>query len=191
MGVPKTRGVGFATDAEIAVVKEESVLDATEAANGSHMSIETVPAQKAFLQAATTMCCVHNDDFQNKHERRKLQGDKGLPESINILMCNPPYDVSCQQALQNSDHDVFNGKDEEAFCKFTEKVLKRGVHGLISRFTIQVSASWRQLCALTEAVKENVTKMAMFEVRGRRCSTVVSTVLMSETHNRSFYGTTR
>lgn len=54
----KTRRLNTATKAAKAVVKDKLVLNSTEAAESTHMSLKGVIAHKSLLQSVKTACCV-------------------------------------------------------------------------------------------------------------------------------------
>lgn len=76
---------------------------------------EAVAAQEALLQAIRTECCVYKKDFRNLHETHKPQGSKDLAESVDLLLCDPLYNIRHQQELQNNKHCVFVAKKMEDF----------------------------------------------------------------------------
>lgn len=77
-------------------------------------------AQEVLLHAMETMCCVYTKDFQSLDEMAELQGDKELNESIDLLLCDPRYNVHCQQDLQNSNHELLNARIMKAFYYFAD-----------------------------------------------------------------------
>lgn len=92
----------------------------------------------------------------------RKSGDLG--ESDDQLLCNPPYNTCRQHGIQNSDHNVFNAMDREAFCSFMEYVLKHNAQERIIYFVSPFSFWWRRFCARTEMVEDRVREMEMFKV---------------------------
>lgn len=116
-------------DPQTAIEKKRNLLGVTKAAGSLHLSPEAMVFQKALLQIIKTVCCVCTDDIQGLHETNELQGSGDLGESVVLVLFNPAYNVRCQQDLQNSDDNVINAKDIEAFCDFADYALKHGGHG--------------------------------------------------------------
>lgn len=76
-------------------MKEEDVLDATEAVKSLHLPPEAVATQKALMQVMKTVRFVSIEDFQNFHETRELQGGDALGESVALLLYDPSNNVRC------------------------------------------------------------------------------------------------
>lgn len=92
-------------------------------------------------QEMKTVCVVHTEDFRSLHKTYELQSGGDLGESVDLLLCDPLYNVCRQNDNQNSDHDEFNQKDIEVFCNFVEYVLNRGGHVHIF-YPVVKFASW-------------------------------------------------
>lgn len=90
------RYINPTTASALAVVKEEDVSGATEALKSPHMSFEASTAQEALLQPMKTLYHAYTKDFPNLHETHEIQGDKTPNESVDMLLCDPPYSVHCQ-----------------------------------------------------------------------------------------------
>lgn len=118
-------------------MKEENLLDITNAVVSLHPSPEAVATQEVMLQEMQAVCCVYTEDFQNLHETYGLQGGEDLGESADLFLCDLPYNVHRQRDLQNSDHNVFKATDLESFCEIADYVLKREGHGHIFCSAVQ------------------------------------------------------
>lgn len=55
-----------------------------------------------------------------------LQRGKALGESVELLLCGPPYNGHRQRNLQKCNHDVIDAKDMNAFCYLAKYVIQRG-----------------------------------------------------------------
>lgn len=107
---------------------------------------------------------VYNKGFWLLHKTHKLQCGKVLCKSVELSVCDAPYNIHRHQNLQNGDHDVFNAHDMEAFCEFAETSLKLGGHGSIVRSAVQFASWWWCFCARTENRGDGVGKTEVFEV---------------------------
>lgn len=101
-----------------------------EAVEASNLLFKAVSAQKLLLMAVQTVCCVYTEGFWSQHKTHELQNCKDLDESVDLLIYDLLYSVCHQQDLQNSDHEMLNAKDKDAFCDFVEYVRSSGGHGL-------------------------------------------------------------
>lgn len=50
-------------------------------------------AHEELLEAMQTLCCVYIEDFRNLHETLEFQDCKVLGKSVDLLLCNPPFNV--------------------------------------------------------------------------------------------------
>lgn len=50
---------------------------------------------------------IYTKYFQNLSETHDFQNGADVGQSVNLLLCNPLYDVGRQQVLENSDYDFF------------------------------------------------------------------------------------
>lgn len=98
-------------EAGTAVVKDKHDVDSTNATNLSHLSLKTVVAQKALLQAMKKVRCVYNDDFRSWHRTYKLQEAEDLAENVELLLCDTLYNVRREQDFPNKSHNVINAMD--------------------------------------------------------------------------------
>lgn len=73
----------------MAVVRNEDVLDTTEAAESTHLSPDAVAAQEALLQAIRMVGCAYNDTSRNLLKKQKFHGGKYLAASIIIVLRDP------------------------------------------------------------------------------------------------------
>lgn len=76
------------------------------------------------MEAMRTVYCVYTDDVHSLLETHKLQGSVCLNKGVDLLLCDPLYNIRRPKELQNSDPDQFNTKTMEEFCDFTKYVLK-------------------------------------------------------------------
>lgn len=114
------------------------------------------------------MCCDYSGDFRNLHETPELQRDENLLETIDLLvvdiiLCNPLYNVRRQQDHYNSDYDVFNTKYTDRCCNFAEKFLIHRGHGHILCSPVQAASWWWRFCIGTEEVEDDIAEMKVFE----------------------------
>lgn len=79
-------------------------------------------------------------------------GGEDMPKIFDLLACNLPCTIHCQKDFENSEHDVSNAKDMEAFCNSEECLLKRRGYRRIFRFALQFASWQRRFCARTEEV---------------------------------------
>lgn len=84
----KNRRLSTAAETVTAVVMEEDVLDAMEAAEAVHVSPKAMTGQKAFLRAMRTVCYVSTEDFGNLVEMYKRQGGKDVSYRVDQLLHN-------------------------------------------------------------------------------------------------------
>lgn len=136
-GPPILLCIDTVTQAATEIVKDRNVLNFTEAAEALHLSPLTMDAQKAVLLAIKTMCCFHNESFQNLCETLELEGIENLVNSVSLSLFNPPYDVRHQNYLQNRGQDVFAANEMEAFCE-SGKIFW-SVEGMKNSFVAQYS----------------------------------------------------
>lgn len=66
------------------------------------------------------MCCVYNEKFWNLHELHELREGEDLDESVDLLLCDPSYNIYRQHDFRNIEHDVFNAKNIGVFQDFSE-----------------------------------------------------------------------
>lgn len=59
----------------------------------------------------------------------ELHGRMDLVKSIDLLLCDLPYNVRCQRDPQNSNRDMLNAIAINACCEFAEYVSKGGGYG--------------------------------------------------------------
>lgn len=91
-------------------------MDATAAAEFSHLLAEAVACKKAFLQTTGKVCCDYIKDFQNPHETDERQGETNLCECVKLLLFDPLFNSRHQQDLRNSGDDVFKAKTRTRFA---------------------------------------------------------------------------
>lgn len=103
------------------------------------------------------------EDFRNLRETRELQRSKDLGEIVHLLTCDPPYKVRHQQELQNSDLNVVKAKTMDAFCGFSEYVLKCK-STKFNFFSVQHTSLWRGFRARMGQVKNCVGEIIVSEV---------------------------
>lgn len=63
-----------------AVGKEKSVLEVTNTAESSHLSLEAVVVQEELVEAMRTVYCGYAENFRDLHETHELQGGKDMSE---------------------------------------------------------------------------------------------------------------
>lgn len=61
--------------------------------------------------------------LQNLDEIHELQSGEDLTKSVDLLLCDAPYNLHCQQDHENTDHDLSNANGMKAVCDFAENFL--------------------------------------------------------------------
>lgn len=85
--------LNIASKAATSIVKDENELDASEAAKLLYQPPETVASQKSLSLAMKTVYCIYNKKFWILHVVYEFQTCENLTESVNLLVCGPPYNV--------------------------------------------------------------------------------------------------
>lgn len=143
---PKNRRLDTATAPATVVVKEEDFLDVTPRISTTCHS-RMWPTRKYRYKQMKTVCCDYTEDFQNLRETHELYGGEDLGKNVDLLLCNPPYNVCRQQDLQNSNHDFFIAKETTTFPDFAGYVLR--VEGTDIAYVLPHSSSpGERVCAL-------------------------------------------
>lgn len=127
---------------------------------------------------------LHSRDLKPTEDGQAL-GRQGSGESADLLQCNPLYNVHRQQDLRNSDHDVFDSKNMEAFCDFAKCVTKS--EGLEHIFcpAVRLVSCWRVFALAWKRWTTILEKLVCSRWNRRHYSTVVSTIPTCKTHDGS------
>lgn len=80
-----------ATATATVVLIGDDVLTFTQAAELFHLSSEAEAAQDALLRGLQTVCRVYIEKFCNLLKTHKLKGGEDQGESVDLLLCDPPY----------------------------------------------------------------------------------------------------
>lgn len=151
------------------------------AAHSSHLAPEAISALEVPLQATKTVRCAHTKDFLNLHERQELQGIEDQGKSVDLFLCNPPYNVRRQQDMRKSNHDVFIAKDMDEFCDFSDHVQNHGVHGLIFCSAVPFAPDGGFYPLAWKRLRRALGNWKCLRWSKCRCFIVVSTALISKT----------
>lgn len=94
MWPPKNRCLETSTISIIVIGKEEDVLDMMEATESLTLDGEAMAAKEVLLEATKAVCCGYYDRFCSLQKTQELQGGEQLPESVDLLLCNPPINYA-------------------------------------------------------------------------------------------------
>lgn len=112
-----------------------------------------------------SMCSVCTEYFWNLQWICKPQSGKDQKGSVELLLWDPPYNVRRLQEAQNSNYDVLNAQDREAFSNFAEYVLKKRGHEHIFCSAVKfASLGWR-FCTCMEKIEKSAgrTEVSVME----------------------------
>lgn len=101
----------------------------TKAAAYIDLSEEAKRATEVLGEPRNSVSCIYDDDFRDYAEPHEADGGKRVTDSLHLLLCNPPYNMTHQSKLESTDHDIFEPNDVDDFCDLAKLIIRPGVHG--------------------------------------------------------------
>lgn len=111
-----------------------------EATESLTLNVEVMAAKEVSLDARKHFCCIYDDNYCSRQEAHELKAGEDLTAIVDLLLCDPLYNVRHHEHLLSGVHDLFRAINMEAFCVFAQMAPKLGVHGHIFCSTIQIAS---------------------------------------------------
>lgn len=109
--------------------KKEDFLDVIYVADSTSSSKEAKWAIQVLTEATSSVCYIYDADFTDLEELLEADAREILPEAVNSLLWDLPYNVRCPKDLENAIQDAFGPIGMDNFCDLAKMFLKRGDHG--------------------------------------------------------------
>ncbi|KAK1858203.1 hypothetical protein I4F81_000814 [Pyropia yezoensis] len=89
-----------------------------------------------------------------------------ISSSVQLVLCDPPYNIRADRSLEQSAHDVFTSEDKQRAARLFQTVLRPGGHVLIFRSAGQLGPWMDTLKALKDMDPVGRKSLSAFRVEG-------------------------
>lgn len=140
------------------------IFDVTVLAKSLKLLADAISVRDVLGEVTTKLCCIKEEVFCALHETHKLQSEKCLFGSVDLLLSDPLYNTMRQQDHTNTAHDQFWASNINAFFEFVRIILEWGGHGNMFCFKIQFAFRRRQILAITKVVEKKPGRVEVFNL---------------------------
>ena len=120
------------------------------------LSEEGTKARETLLKAMEPYCVLVESSYDDFLSTMESEGGRALPENVQLLLTDPPYNTRSSQGRNNSSYDIFTSADMRNVADIAKEVLCPGGHGHIFCSGLQFM-QWSNALRRT---KETVTDYA-------------------------------
>lgn len=106
--------------------KDEEVLDMAGEATLMHFSGMAKREMGVSSEAVNSVCFTYYADFRALDELQKAGAREEVAESVVVLLCDPPYNVSSHRKLKNTSHNVLGPNYTDNFCDLAKSLKTSG-----------------------------------------------------------------
>lgn len=102
-------------------------------------------AMELLKEAMNLVSYLYGPDVCDLKELHKAGFGEELVESVDYVLCDPPYNATCQSELEHISHDMLGRNAVEHFCALVKKLIKPGGHSHVFCSALQFALRWGRI----------------------------------------------